>query len=96
LLPFLGIPTCICFLDLLKSRHSKSSLPENACKFLFIYDAFAYVALISMVVEVRPTIYCDIRIDINGPRHNYKYKKYFIEIDGGDVRLFVLYCWLIW
>ncbi|KRZ01248.1 hypothetical protein T11_1428 [Trichinella zimbabwensis] len=53
LLPFLGIPTCICFLDLLKSRHSKSSLPENACKFLFIYDAFAYVALISMVVEVR-------------------------------------------
>ncbi|KRZ12364.1 hypothetical protein T11_1095, partial [Trichinella zimbabwensis] len=40
-------------LNELKRSHSRTCLPENACKFLFHYSAYAYVALVSMVVGMR-------------------------------------------
>ncbi|KRZ08263.1 hypothetical protein T11_10995 [Trichinella zimbabwensis] len=44
----------------MKSKHSKSCLPENVCKFLFACYAFAYVASVSMLVGVRSS---DIRME---------------------------------
>ncbi|KRZ68984.1 hypothetical protein T10_11916 [Trichinella papuae] len=42
-----------CLLNVIKSMHSKTCLPENVCKFLFDCYAYAYVASDSMVVDVR-------------------------------------------
>ncbi|KRZ16484.1 hypothetical protein T11_17416 [Trichinella zimbabwensis] len=44
-----------CLLNVMKSMHSKTCLPENVCKFLFDCYAYAYVASVSMVVVVRCT-----------------------------------------
>ncbi|KRZ07539.1 hypothetical protein T11_2439, partial [Trichinella zimbabwensis] len=46
-----------------ESRHSKSCLPENACKFLFISYAFVCVALVSMSVVVG----CAVRVHCRSP-----------------------------
>ncbi|KRZ66186.1 hypothetical protein T10_11245 [Trichinella papuae] len=42
-----------CLLNVMKSMHSKTCLPKNACKFLFDCYAYDYVASDSMVVGVR-------------------------------------------
>ncbi|KRZ12451.1 hypothetical protein T11_14644 [Trichinella zimbabwensis] len=47
-----------CLLNVLKSSHSRTCLPENVCKFLFHCYAYAYVTLVSMVVGLR----CAVRV----------------------------------
>ncbi|KRZ76145.1 hypothetical protein T10_8678 [Trichinella papuae] len=42
-----------CLLNVMQISHSRSCLPENVCKFLFHCYAFAYVALVLLVVGVR-------------------------------------------
>ncbi|KRZ08282.1 hypothetical protein T11_9542 [Trichinella zimbabwensis] len=42
-----------CFLNVMKSRHSKTCLPENVCKFLIDCYAYAYVASDSVVAGLR-------------------------------------------
>ncbi|KRZ70704.1 hypothetical protein T10_3133 [Trichinella papuae] len=51
-----------CFLNVMKSRHSKTCLPENVCRFLIDCYAYAYVASDSMVVGV----WCTGRVQWRG------------------------------
>ncbi|KRY89318.1 hypothetical protein T4D_17009, partial [Trichinella pseudospiralis] len=41
------------FFNVLKSRYSSACLRENACKFLFHFYAYAYVASVSMIAGQR-------------------------------------------
>ncbi|KRY37768.1 hypothetical protein T01_649 [Trichinella spiralis] len=42
-----------CLLNVLKSCHSRTCLPENVCKFLFHCYTYVSVALVAMVVGLR-------------------------------------------
>ncbi|KRX64393.1 hypothetical protein T09_3982 [Trichinella sp. T9] len=42
-----------CLLNEMKCRHTKTCLPENACKSLFCCHAYAYLASDSMVFDVQ-------------------------------------------
>ncbi|KRZ72611.1 hypothetical protein T10_13429 [Trichinella papuae] len=58
-----------------EKQTSKSCLPENACKFLFDWKAFAYVALILIVVGVQCAMQVHWRYSIETSIENGTKKK---------------------
>ncbi|KRZ20412.1 hypothetical protein T4B_9244, partial [Trichinella pseudospiralis] len=46
-------PKSFCLLNVVKSSHSSTCLPENVCKFLFHCNAYAYMDLVSIIAGRR-------------------------------------------